>query len=75
MAHKSAGPNRMQSRKKQLPRGRGEKYAAPESGADGPAAALPPGTRGRGRKGQAHDLVRRARPGSLKNPTRGRRPV
>jgi hypothetical protein len=75
MAHRSHEPARLQSRKKRLPRDRGEKYLAPDAGVDGKLAAAPPGARGRSRKGQAHELVRKAPPGSLRYPVQGERSI
>lgn len=62
MAHKSREPARLQSRKKGMPHDRGEKYVAPDASPDYEPAALPPGSRGPARRGNAHDLLMGAPP-------------
>lgn len=57
MAHRSHEPARLQSRKKRLPRDRGEKYVAPDIFFDEEPAEAPPGSRGPARSGNAHDLI------------------
>lgn len=70
MAHRSKEPGRLQRAKLTVPRDRGEKYAAPDKATDDEPDGLPPGTRRKGRRGQAHALLLKLKPGSL--PTRGR---
>jgi len=70
MAHRSKMPGRLQRAKMTVPRDRGEKYAAPSKAIDDEPSDLPPGSRGKGRRGQAHALLLKLKPGAL--PTRGR---
>lgn len=62
MAHKSGEPGRLQSRKKRLPRGRGEKYVAPPIFDYGERSEQEPERRGAEKRGEAHELVRKLKP-------------
>lgn len=57
MAHKSGEPGRLQSRKKRLPRSRGEKYLAPPIFDYGERSEAEPSRRGPVRRGEAHELL------------------
>jgi hypothetical protein len=71
MAHRSREPGRLQARKKRLPRSRGEKYVAPaEDPLNAGIEPVPPGARGAGRRGKAHELVRSSSPRSLRRSRR-----
>lgn len=61
MAHKSGEPGRLQSRKKRLPRDRGEKYVAPPIEYYGERSEEPE-RKGVARSGEAHELVRKLKP-------------
>lgn len=62
MAHKSGEPGRLQSRKKRLPRARGEKYVAPPIFDYGERPEQEPERRGTARRGEAHELVKKLKP-------------